>query len=294
MTKSQIAEVLEEIATLLELKDENPFKIRAYANAARSLETFGGNLADLQDEEALGKIPGIGKAIAAKIKELAGTGKLKYLEELRAEFPAAILELFSISGLGAKKIKALYEQLHISSIVRLRSGIQCDLRVVSSAEYPFALNYFTGSKEHNIEMRSRALARGWTLNEYRLARLPPDPKAQKVRAGRAIRRPTIKIPTVREEADLYRALGLDFVPPELRENCGEFEAAEKHSLPRLLEQDNLRGTFHCHTAASDGHNTLEEMAVAAQELGLEYRGIAEHSKSSIQAHGMDAAKLGWD
>jgi DNA polymerase (family X) len=406
MTKSQIADVLQEIATLLELKDENPFKIRAYANAARSLETFGGNLADLQDEEALAKIPGIGKAIAAKVKELAGTGKLKYLEELRSEFPAAILDLFSISGLGAKKIKALYEQLHISSIeqlreacqsgrvaqlpgfgettqakistaieqrakhsgyfqfgqiaaeaeslrrdlaahpdalqvdvagsyrrrreivrdvdlvvatkkpaaiteffvkhalvesiiaqgptktsVRLRSGIQCDLRVVSSAEYPFALNYFTGSKEHNIEMRSRALRRGWTLNEYRLVRLPPDPKAKKVRAGRGVRKSTTEIPTVREEADLYRALGLDFVPPELRENCGEFEAAEKHSLPRLLEQDNLRGTFHCHTVASDGHNTLEEMAAAAQELGLEYLGIAEHSKSSIQAHGIDAAKL---
>ena len=406
MTKSQIAEVLEEIATLLELKDENPFKIRAYANAARSLETFGGNLSDLQDEEALAKIPGIGKAIAAKVKELAGTGKLKYLEELRAEFPAAILELFSISGLGAKKIKALYEQLHISSIeqlreacesgrvarlpgfgettqakictaieqrakhsgyfqfgqiaaeteslrrdlaahpdvlqvdvagsyrrrreivrdvdlvvatkkpaaiteffikhalaesiiaqgptktsVRLRSGIQCDLRVVTSAEYPFALNYFTGSKEHNIEMRSRALQRGWTLNEYRLARLPPDPKAKKARGGRAIKRPTVKIPTVRDEVDLYRALGLDFIPPELRENCGEFEAAEKHSLPRLIEQDNLRGTFHCHTVASDGHNSLEEMASAAQKLGLEYLGIAEHSKSSIQAHGIDAAKL---
>src|SRR6266487_5536482 len=124
MTKSQIAEVLEEIATLLELKDENPFKIRAYANAARSLETFGGNLADLQDEEALAKIPGIGKAIAAKIKELAGTGKLKYLEELRAVFPAAILELFSISGLGAKKIKALYEKLHISSIEQLQKACE--------------------------------------------------------------------------------------------------------------------------------------------------------------------------
>src|SRR5437868_4746719 len=399
MTKSQIAEVLEEIATLLELKDENPFKIRAYANAARSLETFGGNLADLQDKEALAKIPGIGKAIAAKIKELAGTGKLKYLEELRAEFPAAILELFSISGLGAKKIKALYEQLHISSIeqlrqacesgrvaelpgfgettqtkicraieqrakhfgyfqfgqiaadaeslrrdlaahadalqvdvagsyrrrreivrdvdlvvatkqpaaitaffvkhplvesiiaqgptktsVRLRSGIQCDLRVVSSAEYPFALNYFTGSKEHNIEMRSRALQRGWTLNEYRLAQVPRDPKAKKKVVSK-------KIPKVNEEADLYRALGLDLIPPELRENCGEFEAAEKHSLPRLLEKENLRGTFHCHSVASDGHNTLEEMATAAQELGLEYLGVAEHSKSSIQAHGIDVAKL---
>jgi DNA polymerase (family 10) len=400
MTKSQIAQVLEEIATLLELKGENPFKIRAYANAARSLETFGGNLGDLQDEEALAKIPGIGKAIAAKIKELAASGKLKYLEELRAEFPAAILELFSISGLGAKKIKALYEQLHISSIeqlraacesgkvaelpgfgettqtkicqaieqrakhsghfqfgqiaaeteslrgdlaahpdallvdvagsyrrrreivrdvdlvvatkkpaaiteffikhplvesiiaqgptktsVRLRSGIQCDLRVVSSAEYPFALNYFTGSKEHNIEMRSRALKHGWTLNEYRLAQVPPDPKAKKQKT------PAPKIPKVNEEADLYRALALDFIPPELRENCGEFEAAEKHSLPRLLEKENLRGTFHCHTVASDGHNTLEEMASAAQELGLQYLGVAEHSKSSIQAHGIDAAKL---
>ena len=405
MTKSQIAEALQEIATLLELKDENPFKIRAYANAARSLETFGGNLSDLQDEEALAKIPGIGKAIAAKIKELAGTGKLKYLEELRAEFPAAILELFLISGLGAKKIKALYENLKISSIeqlreacesgkvaelpgfgettqtkicdaiarrakhsgyfqfgqiaadtellrrdfgahpdalqvdvagsyrrrreivrdvdfvvatkkpaeitqflikhplvesiiaqgptktsVRLRSGIQCDLRVVSSAEYPFALNYFTGSKEHNIEMRGRALQRGWTLNEYRLSKLPPDPKS-KVRAGRATKKPALKVPKVDEEADLYHALGLDFVPPELRENCGEFEAAENHTLPKLLEKENLRGTFHCHTVASDGHNTLEEMAAAAQELGLEYLGVAEHSKSSIQAHGIDAAKL---
>src|SRR5437868_8891796 len=109
MTKGEIAAVLEEIATLLELKDENPFKIRAYANAARSLETFGANLSDLQDEDALEKIPGIGKAIAAKIKELAATGSLKYFEDLRAEFPADILELFSLPGLGARKIKALHD-----------------------------------------------------------------------------------------------------------------------------------------------------------------------------------------
>jgi DNA polymerase (family 10) len=399
MTKGEIAAILEEIAALLELKGENPFKIRAYANAARSLETFGDNLPNLQDEEALAKIPGIGKSIAEKIKEIAATGSLKYLEELRTEFPAAILELFSISGLGAKKIKALYAQLQVSSIeqlrracesgrvaelpgfgettqakickaieerakhsgyfqfgqiaseaetlrsdlaaepdalhvdvagsyrrrkeivhdidlvvvakkteaimgffvthplvesiiargptkssVRLKSGIQCDLRVVSTAEYPFALNYFTGSKEHNIEVRNRALQRGWTLNEYRLAPLPPDPKTRKKRSAR-------KIPKVRDEAELYRALDLDFIPPELRENQGEFEAAEKHSLPKLIEQENLRGTFHCHTIASDGHNSLEEMAAAAQELGLEYLGIADHSRSSIQAHGVDAAKL---
>jgi len=399
MTKEAIAGVLEQIATLLELKGENPFKIRAYANAARAIETFGGNISNLQDEEALAKIPGIGKSIADKIKELAATGSLKYLEELRGEFPAAILQLFSISGLGAKKIKALYDKLHISSIeqlreacetgrvaelpgfgettqakickaieerakhsgyfqfgeiaqeaetlkndlaghpdalqvdvagsyrrrkeivhdvdlvvatkkpdaitkffvvhplvesiiaqgptkssVRLRSSVQCDLRVVSAAEYPFALAYFTGNKEHNIELRSRALQRGWTLNEYRLAPLPPNPTTEK-------KRPAEKIPNVRDEADLYRAVDLDFIAPELRENSGEFEAAEKHSLPRLIEKENLRGTFHCHTTASDGHNTLEEMAEAAQTLGLEYLGIADHSRSSIQARGLDEAKL---
>src|SRR3954452_23205278 len=298
MDKATIADVLEKIATLLELKGENPFKIRAYVNAARSLETSGGNIADLANEEVLEKIPGIGKAIAAKIKELVETGSLKFFDELRAEFPAGILELFSLPGLGAKKIKALHEKLQVSSVaqlqaacaagrvaelpgfgkttqeklcraiderqkyagsfslgkiageaeqlqndlrahpdalhvciagsyrrrkeivrdldfivatnapaeisalfvqhplaesiiahgptkssVRLRSGIQCDLRVVTSAEYPFALNYFTGSKEHNVVVRSRALQRGWTLNEYRLgpledrsaAILPADP-----------------------------------------------------------------------------------------------------------------------
>ncbi len=341
MTKEGIAEVLEQIATLLELKDENPFKIRAYTNAARSIETFGGNLGDLKDEETLEKIPGIGKAIAAKIKELAETGSLKFFEELRAEFPGAILELFSIPGLGAKKIKALYENLNVSSIaelqaacesgkvaelpgfgkttqeklcqaiatrakhsgsfqlgqiaaeaetlqtdlrahpdalqvciagsyrrnreivrdldfivatnkpeaitasfvrhplvesviaqgptkssVRLRSGIQCDLRVVSSAEYPFALNYFTGSKEHNIVMRNRALQRGWTLNEYRIAPAPIDPKLKK-------KRTIAKIPEIHDEAELYRAVDLDYIPPELRENCGEFAAAEEGKLPKL-------------------------------------------------------------
>src|SRR6266436_3284043 len=124
MTKAQISEVLEEIGTLLELKGENPFKIRAYTNAARSIEAWGGTLSDLQDEKALSKIPGIGKSIADKIKELAATGSLKYLEELRAEFPAAILQLFSISGLGAKKIKALYDKLHISSIEQLRQACE--------------------------------------------------------------------------------------------------------------------------------------------------------------------------
>jgi DNA polymerase (family X) len=194
--------------------------------------------------------------------------------------PAAITESFIAHPL----VESIIAQGPTKSSVRIRSGIQCDLRVVSGAEYPFALNYFTGSKEHNIEMRNRALEHGWTLNEYRLAPLPPGPKTRKKRTTR-------KIPKVRDEGELYRALGLDFIAPELRENCGEFEAAGNHSLPRLIEAENLRGTFHCHTTASDGHNTLEEMAQAGQALGLEYLGIAEHSRSSIQAHGLDKAKL---
>ncbi len=416
MTKEQIAGVLEQIATLLELKAENPFKIRAYANAARAIETFGANVSNFQDEEAVAKIPGIGKSIAVKIKELAETGSLNYFRELSAEFPAGILELFSLPGLGAKKIKALHDSLGVSSIeqlqkaceegrvaqlpgfgettqqkicdaiarrashagsfqfgqvaaeaealrsdlaaheaalqveiagsyrrrkeivhdldllvatnepetvttffvshplvesviaqgptkssVRLRSGVQCDLRVVTTAEFPFALAYFTGNKEHNIEMRSRALHRGWTLNEYRLAPVPDsemvgsarraDRTPQRGVATQKQKRPERKISDVRDEGDLYRAVDLDFIPPELRENCGEFEAAKQHSLPKLIEKENLRGTFHCHTVASDGHNTLEEMAEAASELGLEYLGIADHSRSSVQGHGIAAEKL---
>lgn len=394
ISKDQIADIFESIAQLLELKGENPFKIRAYTNAARALETFAGRIDDFADASTFPEIPGVGKAIAEKIHELVTTGALHYFEELKKEFPATLFELFDLQGLGPKKIKALWEQLGVTSIaelaeavnagrvatlpgfgkktadnilaaiaarakhagrfrrgdiaadaegllddlrqhpdvirvsvcgsyrrrkeivgdldflvstnapaevsdyfvqhemvesvmahgatkssVRLKSGIQADLRVVKDTEFPFALNYFTGSKEHNIIMRQRALARGWTLNEYRLG---PDEK-RKVEPQ--------PIPLIREEAELYRALGLDFVEPELREDRGEFIAAEQHTLPHLIELENLRGTFHNHTTASDGRCTLAEMAEAAQELGLQYLGIADHSKASYQAHGLDAERL---
>jgi DNA polymerase (family 10) len=136
-------------------------------------------------------------------------------------------------------------------------------------------------------MRQRALALGWTLNEYRLAPLE-NPKSE-IRNPKA--EPPAPVPEIREERDLYRALGLDYVEPELREDRGEFVAAENHTLPDLIETDNLRGTFHNHTVASDGRSTLAEMADAAQELGLQYLGIADHSKSSFQAHGLDADRL---
>ena len=399
ITKDQTADLLESIARLLELKGENLFKIRAYTHAARALETFTGDLSKLAAEGRLGEIPGIGKAIAEKLGEWFTTGRLDYYEQLKAEFPPGLFELFELQGLGPKKIKALWEQLGVTSVaelqaacndgrveglpgfgkktadnilaaveararfagrfrigdiagdaermlgdlrelpevlqaslagsyrrrkevvgdldfivatnhpeqvsrffvehamvenilangatksaVRFKSGIQADLRVVKTAEYPFAINYFTGSKEHNIGLRSRALARGWTLNEYRL-------EAVANVEGKKARKPAQPIPPIYEERDLYRALDLDYIEPELREDRGEFEAAENHTLPDLIEVENLRGTFHNHTTASDGRSSLAEMADAAQELGLQYLGIADHSKSSFQAHGLDAERL---
>ena len=393
MSKEELAEIFEQIARLLELKGENPFKIRAYENAARALETLSGDLAKMIEEDRLREVEGIGKAIAEKITALVQTGRLEYYEKLRDEFPPEIFVLFELQGLGAKKIKMLYETLGVSSItklerackegrvaplagfgtktsenilkaieqrnknlgqfrfgdvmalveqllddlrnhplvilaqvagsyrrkkeivrdldfivstrnaaevfqdfvhhpqvesviargdtkvsVRLATGIQCDLRAVVGAEYPFALNYFTGSKEHNVRMRTRALDRGWSLNEYRFS------KAE----GRELKKP---LPEIHTEADIYRALGLAYIGPELREDRGEFEAAESGRLPELIEWPNLRGTFHCHTIESDGRASLEEMAEGAQELGLQYLGIADHSKSSFQANGLDEKRL---
>ena len=393
MTTEEIADIFERIARLLELKGENPFKVRAYTNAARALETLSEDLGKLVEEGRLEEVDGIGKAIAEKITTLVRTGRLEYYDKLRGEFPPEIFQLFELQGLGAKKIKVLYDQLGVGSLAKLeraldsgevarlpgfgektaanirkaieqhkksagqfrigdvtalaesllddlrshphvtyaqiagsyrrkkeivrdldfivatrkpaevsgdfaghplvesvlargdtktsvilKSGIQCDLRVVTSAEYPFALNYFTGSKEHNVRMRSRALERGWSLNEYRFS----------AAEGRKLREP---LPEVHSEQDIYCALGLDYIEPELREDRGELTAAENHELPALIEWQNLRGTFHNHTTASDGRASLEDMAAAAQELGMQYLGIADHSKSSFQANGLDERRL---
>jgi DNA polymerase (family 10) len=393
MNKEEIIGVFENIARLLELKGENPFKIRAYLHASKALETLAEPLEKLIAEERLVAVDGIGKATAEKIATLSTTGRLDYYNDLRDEFPPDILTLFDIQGLGGKKIKALWDSLKIHSVtslerackdgrvatlpgfgektatnilkaiehmrshagefrfgdiaalagslledlrthpevgqaqiagsfrrkkeivrdldflvstkkpeavmefftthplvenilahgatkssVILKNGIQCDLRAVTAAEFPFALNYFTGSKEHNVRMRSRALSRGWSLNEYRFS----------AAEGRELREP---LPEIQEEADIYRALDLDPIEPELRENHGEIEAAEKHALPRLIEWSNLRGAFHNHTTESDGRSSLEDMVAAAKELGLEYLGIADHSKASFQANGLDEKRL---
>jgi len=390
MTRETLAEVLEQIALLLELKNENPFKVRAYRQGAETVRNFDGEIVELAAANQLTGIKGIGEALRDKLHELASTGSLGFYEKLRAEFPPGLFELFDLQGLGPKKVKALYEALAIASIadlktaceagkvaelpgfgaktqtkileaialnatfadtfllggisplvegilellrlhpeisrvavagsyrraketvhdldflvatkepklvcedfttlpqvesiivcgetkasVRLKNGLQCDLRAVSNSQFPFALQYFSGSKEHNVAIRSLALKQGLSLNEYGFTAMNAD----------------VVIPEVNDEPDIYRALGLDFIPPELRENRGEIEAAAEHSLPRLIELGQLRGTFHNHTTASDGRDSLEAMADEAMELGLQYLGIADHSKASFQANGLDETRL---
>ena len=391
MTTEDLASTLEEIALLLELKGENPFKTRAYRNGADIIRDFEGDFLQLAKDDKLKGIKGIGDALQQKLHELAATGKLQYHADLKAEFPETLFELFELQGLGPKKIKALYDTLEISTLgglkracedgsvaglkgfgaktaekilgaietkerfsgryllsvaaheaeplrdylrqhpqvhqlevagsyrrgketvhdidflvatdtpeeltkyfvayegsietlvqgdtkaaIRLENGLQCDLRAVSTAQFPFALQYFTGSKEHNVAIRSRALKKGWSLNEYDLT--PTKDNAD-------------ELPEISSEAELYAALNLAYIPPALRENKGEIEAAADNKLPRLVQQEELKGTFHCHTTESDGRNTLREMADAAIDLGLEYLGITDHSKSSPQARGLDETRL---
>jgi DNA polymerase (family 10) len=187
--------------------------------------------------------------------------------------PGIVMEAF----VKAPFVASVLANGETKSSIRLANGLQCDLRAVKNEEWAFALAYFTGSKEHNILMRSRALAHGWTLNEYRLAPVSEDSPAAP--------------PNIHEERDLHRALGLDFIDPALREASGEVLAAESGELPVLIELENLRGTFHNHTTASDGVATLEQMADAAIELGLQYLGIADHSKASFQANGLSEERL---
>lgn len=398
MTKEEVAAILDEIGTLLELKGENPYRSNAYHNAARIVQQLEGDLQDLVASGKLAEVRGIGQTLQEKIATLVTTGRLPYLEELRASIPAGVVEMLRIPGLGPKKVKALYEQLHIQDVAALKAAcergevarlkgfgektqqkilegiafvqtqsqrvrldqalavaeellerlrrtgevqqitvcgsvrrrketihdidilvcssapqkvmdafvhlpqaaqvlahgttkssilvtdhvhgekvtMQADLRVVTAEQFPFASLYFTGSKEHNVRLRQRALARGWTLNEYMLGTEEhPIP--------------------ARTEADIYAALGLQYVPPELREDTGEIEAAERHELPVLVEESEIRGVLHCHTTASDGASSLEEMVQAARRLGWEYLGIADHSQSLTVAHGLspDAVRQQW-
>jgi len=397
MDKAEIAGVLEEIGTLLELTGENPFKVRAYQNGARALTTLEDNLGARIEAGTLGEVPGFGEALVEKITTLYRTGTLPYYEKLKASVPAGLIEMLGVPGLGPKKIIALHKALGVDSLekltaaclagqvaglpgfgektqekiltgiknreaygkrhlwwdawevaepilaglrkvpgveraehagslrrgletvgdldflvaaekpatvmkwfteqanvaevtafgetkasVRLRDGLQADLRVVPLKQFYFALHHFTGSKDHNVKMRSRALARGLSLSEWGLTK-KDDPSAGGPGAQSVI--------TAQSEDDIFKKLGLHPIPVELREGLDELDRAEHEKFPRLIELGDLRGAFHNHTVASDGESTLEEMAAAAEALGWEYLGIADHSKSSVQAHGLSEERL---
>jgi DNA polymerase (family X) len=387
METPRIAQIIDEMGTLLELKGENPFRCRAYHTAAQSLSNLPGDLREMIADGSLKEVAGIGETMYAKIVALATTGQLAAYDDLRRSMPPSLVAILRIPGLGPKKIKALHETLKVESLadlraaaaagkiaglkgfgakteanilegiafvekagerilqsdalrlvapileairnhpkviraefcgslrrraetigdldilcsskdapavldtfvklpqvaavlahgstkasIRLADGVQCDLRGVEDSQYPFALHYFTGSKAHNIAMRKRALARGLTLNEYALS----GPKGAVA---------------CKTEADLFEALGLAEIPPELREDSGEIEAAEAGKIPKLVELADLTGTFHCHTDWSDGAAPLADMAEAARSRGLHYLGIADHSRSARYANGLSIERV---
>lgn len=383
MDNASLARVFSDIGDLLEIKGANPFKIRAYRNAADIIGHMAERVADLTETDVLG-IPGIGKDLAAKIRELVDTGELVYFDALRQEFPASILEMLRLQGVGPKTVGLLYAELGIETLeeleaaasdgrlrqlkgmgakkeqllrrslaehrsrvgrhlvgradaiatrlteylrmeapeatifpvgslrrgketcgdidllavnatdalmshftrfpdverilgqgptkssVLLRGGVQVDLRVVAAESAGAAAQYFTGSKAHNIAVRDIALRRGLKLNEYGLFR---------VADGEYVAGAT--------ESDVYEALGLAYVPPELREHRGEIEAAAMRNLPHLVERSDLRGDLHSHTTATDGKADIETMATAARDAGLEYLAITDHSQALAMANGLD-------
>ncbi|MCP2239625.1 DNA polymerase/3'-5' exonuclease PolX [Thermoanaerobacterium thermosaccharolyticum] len=382
MDKKTVINIFNEIGLLLELKGENPFKSRAYYNAARTIEVLDDDIEKLIKEDRLKDIKGIGDALNKKLTELITTGRLEYYENLRASIPEGLIEMLKIPGLGPKKIKTLYDKLDIKTVgeleyacvenrlvelpgfgektqkkilegiqfikqfygqhlfveayldatllrqylvdsgltirceiagslrrrkeivkdidilattespgklmdvftkyegimdivakgetktsITLKSGINVDLRAVKDEEYPYALHHFTGSKEHNTAMRHRAKQMGIKMNEYGLFK------------GDLL----IKC---RDEEEIFNNLNLSYIPPELRENMGEIEAAEKGLLPVLIDEKDIKGVFHVHTVYSDGANTISEMVNAARDRGYKIIGITDHSKSAFYANGL--------
>jgi DNA polymerase (family 10) len=386
MDKKEISNALDEAAVLMELAGDNPFRVRAYSNASRIVRAYAGDLAEAVADGSIRSIKGIGPNIAAHIAELLESDDPLFIKELRSQFPEGVLGMLRIPGLGPKKIRALMEELDITSVgeleyacrenrlldlpgfgaktqenilrgiasltayagryladavrkeadqivevlkivkgaervevagslrrrkevvkdmdlvasgkpgplmdavaahplveeitargdtkltAHLKSGLNLDLRVVPDKSFPYTLQHFSGSKEHNIALRALAQKKGLKSNEYGLFMGEKN------------------IPC-KEEKDIYKKVGLVYIPPELREDMGELEAAEKGELPRLVEPEDLRGTLHVHTIASDGSATLEEMVQAARDLGLSYIGITEHSASARYARGLEPERV---
>ncbi len=387
MKNREIADLFNEIADILELRDENVFRVNAYRRGAQNIEGLSRAVEDVAAEGALLELPGIGKDLAAKVAEYLESGEIDYLNELRRETPQVLLDMLRIPGIGPKTAVRLQAELGINSLDELRHAalehriqelpkmkakteenilkgleflsrasartpigvalplaerivaalaelpevrkisvagslrrfretvgdidilvtsrspekvigrfthlddvervlaegatkgsvvtrdrIQADLRVVEEASYGSALNYFTGSKEHNIRLREMAIQKGMKLSEYGVFK-----KDLRV-AGKT-------------EKEVYRALGLPYIPPEIREDSGEIEAARAGTLPALVELGDIRGDLHCHSNYSDGVATIEEIAAAAKKRGYSYMLITDHSKSLHIANGLSPERL---
>jgi DNA polymerase (family 10) len=354
MINSRVAEIFTAIAQILELRGENPFRIRAYQRAARTVEGYTKDVAALSPEELL-KLPGVGKDLASKIREIAQTGSLKEYESLRTEVPAGILSLLSVPGLGPKTAKMFYEKLKVTNMdelekmaregklsglpgikrrteenilkgiatfrrhqerrplglmlplaeeiiahlkasapvrrlsaagsIRRRRDTVKDIDILCTSSHPEkTMDVFTSmdsvsdvlmrgtTRAHNIRLREIAVKRGLKLNEYGLFN-----GSKRIAGGR--------------EEEIYEVLGLPFIPPELREDTGEVEAAQAGKLPKLVELKDIRGDLHVHTSRSDGKNTLEEIARAARERGYGYVAVTDHSKGLGIAGGLTEEEL---
>ena len=394
MDNRTIAQLLGETADLLEIDNGDSFRIRSYRRAAEAVESSTVQLSEIaNDPKKLQEIPGIGKGMAANIREMEATGTLPLREELLRKYRPSMLELMRLPGMGPKTVALLWTSIQVGSVAeleaailaerlddlprfgkkqieklrkgiedykknsgrfpiddaemaaeklmaylrafpgldviepagslrrgretvgdldilvtgpacaedkvdaaveytaayppiadliakgqnkvsfRLRSGLQVDVRLLPEASYGAALQYFSGSKMHNVTLRQRALKRGYTLNEYALARMDDG-----------------SVVASRTEEEIYAVLGMDWIPPEMRENNGEIEAAEAHRLPKLVELRDIRGDVHMHTTATDGRNTIREMAEAAAARGYEYMAITDHTKNLAMTFGLDDAE----
>lgn len=384
-----IADIFNQIADLLEILGENPFRIRAYRNASRTVSSFSKNISDMiSANEDLTQFPNIGKDLAGKIKEIVETGTLQFLENVKKRLPAELIKLMNIPGLGPKKVAKLYKQLGVTSIdqlkasieskklfelegfgektarnileeidrlqqkeserfmisiaqqyadsivdylkkapgikdvsiagslrrrretvrdidilvtcensakvmdhfvnydeiqkvlskgktkstILLRSNLQVDVRAVLHTCFGSALLYFTGSKEHNIELRKIAIKKKYKLNEYGVF------KDDEQIAGK-------------NEEDVYKSLGLPYIPPELRENRGEIEAAQNNSLPNLIAVEDIKGDLHTHTNYTDGQSSIDQMVRAAKKLGYSYIAITDHTQRTAVAGGLKPHEL---
>ena len=383
MDKKAVAQVLEQIGAFLELKGENPFRIRAFRTAARAVGAFQGDLRDGIDDGSLAATKGVGPATLQIVAEIVATGRASMLEELREQIPPGLVEMLAISGLGVAKIRQIHDVLDIDSVpeleaaaldgrlarlprfgpktsenilkgiaflrqasayrlshhaadeaeglraalerlpgvlhavvageVRRRLEVVRDIVIVIVAEVPPAelfrrlsqlpgIHEFAGQDDRRMTLRfaggasaqivvttpvnTGAVLVQATGSESHLRELAAHAASRDFTlTGAALWRGSEFVATP-DEAAFYATLGLDCIPPELREGQGEIEAAEHHAIPRLLERGDLRGFLHCHTRYSDGSNSVEELALACRAAGYEYVGITDHSQAAAYAGGL--------